>query len=505
MNNLLYQTIKLYCFTICSYLIPMTRFIPPQKSNSYHSKLIHLILLWSVIVIGTIFAYTNSYEIAQQIIETKNTIVNEGTKLVAKNIGTSMKKDDQWNINILLAGYGGDFHDWWYLTDSMMLVSYNPNHHSISMISLPRDLFVNNNGRLQKLNAVLASNYASSKDLNQATLALNTKLNEITGLEVYYYGLVDFEWFANFIDTLWWLEIDIPKAIYDTRYPWPNRSYRTFSIKSWPQHIDGPTALKYARSRYSTSDFDRSERQQLIIKSTIEKFQEWWLSIEKIKSLHSTYQQYITTNISVDEMIGLLRYDTRVPHLHSFNFTTECANTIRQRMQPWCLLYNVIQADFNNMAGMLPFGASRNKLSHYPYTRGFSRFVTYHGGLFNEERTLRIYNAIDPNYAKSYRYRSWLASNLALLLKRHGIPVEKVDNSTDYHTNTKAIIYGSGDHTQTIATLQTLFPIEEIEIYPWTIDINGNEFPNHVDIYLWNSFIDLFGSQPFSTYLSYAQ
>ncbi|HCB51466.1 TPA: hypothetical protein DEP21_02725 [Patescibacteria group bacterium] len=72
------------------------------------------------------------------------------------------------------------------------------------------------------------------------------------------------------MDTLSGVTIDVPKTIHDTTYPDQNMGYMTFHVNSGINTFDGKTALMYARSRHSTSDFDRSLRQQQIVQAVID-------------------------------------------------------------------------------------------------------------------------------------------------------------------------------------------------------------------------------------------
>lgn len=78
--------------------------------------------------------------------------------------------------------------------------------------------------------------------------------------------MIDFAGFKDIINILGGISIDVPESILDREYPDNNWGYMTFQVQKGLQNFDGDTALKYARSRHSTSDFDRSNRQQLIIK-----------------------------------------------------------------------------------------------------------------------------------------------------------------------------------------------------------------------------------------------
>ena len=95
---------------------------------------------------------------------------------------------------------------------------------------------------------------------------LAEKVSEITGQSIDEYMVIDFSGFKSIVDALGGIEIDVPKDLVDREYPDNNWGYEVFSVRRGLQTFNGERALKYARSRHSTSDFDRSERQQLIIK-----------------------------------------------------------------------------------------------------------------------------------------------------------------------------------------------------------------------------------------------
>lgn len=55
-----------------------------------------------------------------------------------------MIKDDFGNINVMIVGYGGESHAGGYLADSIMVASFNPKLGAVTMLSVPRDLYVYN-------------------------------------------------------------------------------------------------------------------------------------------------------------------------------------------------------------------------------------------------------------------------------------------------------------------------------------------------------------------------
>lgn len=105
-------------------------------------------------------------------------------------------------------------------------------------------------------------------------------------------------------------------------------AYTTFSIKKGLQTLDGQTALKYARSRHSTSDFDRSRRQQLVIKAVKEKLFSMNIltSPTKIKSLYYAIISHIKTDLTLAQLVslGLFAKDIPTENILAFNLNDSC-------------------------------------------------------------------------------------------------------------------------------------------------------------------------------------
>ncbi len=128
---------------------------------------------------------------------------------------------------------------------------------------------------------------------------------QITGVPIPYYMFVDFDGFISLIDSLSGINVNVPQSLVDTSYPGPNNNYITFSIQSGQQVLDGETALKYARSRHSTSDFSRALRQQLIIKAMVDKVL-GSISITNPGSVRKVYKEFtevMKTNIGFKQIM----------------------------------------------------------------------------------------------------------------------------------------------------------------------------------------------------------
>ncbi len=145
------------------------------------------------------------------------------------------------------------------------------------------------------------------------------------------------------------------------------------------QHFDGETALKYARSRHTTSDFSRSARQQQIIQAIITKL----LSspdirnVSTIKKLYAQYTSMVKTNISLKEIIGMLQYVFSLQHIFNFGLTSECGYRSYESSKPGCFLYVPSRDAFNGASVMIVNGATASDLDNYAYTQNFGYFVAH--------------------------------------------------------------------------------------------------------------------------------
>ncbi len=178
--------------------------------------------------------------------------------------GSELTGEEDGRVNFLLMGNPGDpSHDGPNLTDTIILASYDVEQGYLNMFSLPRDLWVNMPGYGNtKINAVYE--IGRSDDGNGAA-ALRETVEQLVGLEIPYYMRVDFEGFEKIVDELGGVTVEVKKDLVDPYYPGPNDGYETLEIKAGPQTMDGDMALRYVRSRQTTSDFDRALRQQEVL------------------------------------------------------------------------------------------------------------------------------------------------------------------------------------------------------------------------------------------------
>ncbi|OGJ43892.1 hypothetical protein A3J23_03435 [Candidatus Peregrinibacteria bacterium RIFCSPLOWO2_02_FULL_48_14] len=178
-------------------------------------------------------------------------------------------------------------------TDSIMVASINEEKEKISLFSIPRDLYIN--GR--RINA-----YYTYYGVDQ----LERMVESVTGLEMDKYVQVDLAGFTEIVDILGGLDIYVSEDIYDSLYPNGKGGYLTYSISKGLHQMDGTEALRYARSRESTSDFDRSERQQVVMTAVRNKLMELdgLMDIKQLTAIFQTVMEYTATNMDLLDIVG---------------------------------------------------------------------------------------------------------------------------------------------------------------------------------------------------------
>jgi LCP family protein required for cell wall assembly len=237
-------------------------------------------------------------------------------------------------VNILVMGYGGSGHDGAYLTDSLVVMSLMPQSHHTTLVSVPRDLWIQyppSSGNYNKINAVypIASN--NNADPVAGGDAVAQKVSLVTGMDVKYWITINFAGFRDFINAIGGVDVNVPDA-FKANYPANddptiNASWKKIHFVKGLQHMDGETAIEYARARYvldnpaEGTDFARSARQQLIMKAALSKLKDWhtWPSFfSALDALKHT----IYTNLSLADLAQFaLKMDLNNAHRVGLSFS----------------------------------------------------------------------------------------------------------------------------------------------------------------------------------------
>ncbi len=264
-------------------------------------------------------------------------IVIKGTKLssfatLAKNFifvpQSSVKIIDD-RVNILVMGKGGGSHKAPDLTDTMILASISIKDDKITLINLPRDIWISD--LRTKLNSIYY--WGNQKRAGGGAVLTKSVVEEISGYPIQYSVVIDFKGFTKFIDLLGGIEVDVENSFIDEKYPITGKEddlckeetastvkldsmngdkeykcrYETITFNKGKIKMDGETALKFVRSRNAEgdegTDFARGARQEKVVLAMVRKI----LSInilvkpKRMIELKNEVVKYIETDITPKE------------------------------------------------------------------------------------------------------------------------------------------------------------------------------------------------------------
>lgn len=321
-------------------------------------------------------------------------------------------------VNVLLLGIAGGKHDGPNLTDTIIVASYDTKSHNVVLISLPRDLWVEQHK--SKINALYAFGLEKGDGLGPDQKAVG----EILGISIPYSIRIDFSGFEKAVDLVEGIDVDVPKSFDDYMYPvvgkeadmcgfeekdmtlddnkskelgvspgaykalvdadgkvatvsadpkgivytddqvgkfFPCR-YEHLKFKKGTTHLDGEAALKFVRSRHGSNgegtDFARSRRQQLVLQSFRSKI----LSLEtltdfgKIIDLIKTFGSSVETNIPQKDYIEFAKLARKIEGMQSFVIDGSGSNP---------LLVTPPAADYGGAWVLVPAGGGYTKIHQF--------------------------------------------------------------------------------------------------------------------------------------------
>jgi len=166
-------------------------------------------------------------------------------------------------------------------SDTLLLLRFDPVSGWGSLVSIPRDTVAPIPGFDDaKINAAFSRGYTNAESLYGAgtdpaaagaALAADTveqflELGE-QNTRIDYAATINFDGFADLIDALGGIDVDVPRPIVDNEYPTDDFGITTIRFDAGPQHMNGEQALQYVRTRHADSDFGRGQRQQQVVQA----------------------------------------------------------------------------------------------------------------------------------------------------------------------------------------------------------------------------------------------
>jgi LCP family protein required for cell wall assembly len=195
----------------------------------------------------------------------------------------------------------------------MMLATMDPVSRTVGLFSIPRDLWVNIPGfGYGKINTAYYLGELYDLTGGGPALAMQT-VEELLGVEINYYAQIDFSAFENFIDEIGGINVNVP---YELSVD-PIGPHNTVTLPEGIQHLDGPTALAYARNRETFgADFDRADRQQQVVMAMFDQITSFG-TLPKIitnsPTIYNNLRSGIHTNLNLKETISLAWTIVQIP------------------------------------------------------------------------------------------------------------------------------------------------------------------------------------------------
>jgi polyisoprenyl-teichoic acid--peptidoglycan teichoic acid transferase len=279
------------------------------------------------------------------------------------NRNIELKQTDS-QINVLLLGIGGGNHDGTNLTDTIIFANINPKANNVTLVSLPRDLWVPD--MKYRINVAYAEGEAKRK--GGGLILAEKVVSKILGKDVDYGFRIDFDGFIKAVDLIGGIEIEVERSFDDYAYPIDGKEndscgYSDNEIKDFTatvsaevdiqekfscrykhlhfdkgiQLMNGNTALEYVRSRHAEgeegSDFARSRRQSKVIKAFKDKIFSMQLITNpgKLFSLYDIVRQSIDTDIKDDEFDDFIKLFGKMNNAKTQNAIIDTGDIAKNR------------------------------------------------------------------------------------------------------------------------------------------------------------------------------
>ena len=378
-----------------------------------------------------------------------------------------LKGEGSGRVNILLLGRGGGKHDAPDLTDTMMLASVDPVNHTATLFSIPRDLWVDipNRGAM-KINAAwetgefkyLGRVSPGSTNANAIQAGFDEAdhvVESVLGVTINYNMVVDFQAFRQAVDTVNGVTVNVPTDLIDPTMAWEN-NHSPVLAKAGIQNFDGKHALIYVRSRETTSDFARSQRQRSVMLALKDKAETLGTigNPLKLAGLMNAFGNNVKTDLSLDNANRLYNILRRVP-----DASITSASLVDENHQL------VTTGNLNGQSVVLP----KAGLFNYKDIQTFVRSQLKDPYIVREHAKVLVLNGST---------QEGLATAQANELKSYGYNVVGTGNApTNAYGETTLVNLSHGRNNYTAHYLEQRFNVSSVSMLPDpAIQTNGADF-----------------------------
>ncbi len=215
-----------------------------------------------------------------------------GTKVLTTDVNDLPPEAYELGYHALVNSFDG-------LSDTMLLVRFNPHSDQLVVLSLPRDTRTLVQGRMTKLNE---ANYEGGPALSAQSVS-----DLLGGVEIDRYVRINVQGVEKLVDALGGVEVNVPK---DMKYQ-DDSQHLYINLKAGNQHLDGDQALQFLRFRYDDNgDIGRIQRQQMLMRAILEQALNP-KTIARLPKILSVIQSHVDTNLSVEELLALAGFASK--------------------------------------------------------------------------------------------------------------------------------------------------------------------------------------------------
>ncbi|MEL6493268.1 MAG: LCP family protein [Cyanobacteria bacterium J06634_6] len=196
-------------------------------------------------------------------------------------------------------GYDALVNSFEGLSDTMLLLRFDPRDQQVTVVSVPRDTRTNVDGLVTKINE---ANREGGPALSaQAVSEL------MGGVPIDRYMRINVQGVEKLIDALGGVKVNVPK---DMKYQ-DDSQHLYINLKAGEQRLDGDKALQFLRFRYDDNgDIGRVQRQQQFMRALTEQALNP-TTISRLPKILSVIQSHVDTNLSVEELVALVGYSSQ--------------------------------------------------------------------------------------------------------------------------------------------------------------------------------------------------
>lgn len=330
-----------------------------------------VLMLMIVIVFGTIlYARVVSSYSGANLRETTKTIVDS-------RFHAPVQTDGRKNILVLGTDVLGNRDSDTIRTDTLMVASISVDSGKITLISLPRDLWIASQSA--KINSIYQQDLqAKSLPTGQAGSQLSAIVGDITSLTIHHTVVIDIATVAKIVDAFGGIDINVERSFVDYQFPRsdvdvrvvrdPKKLYEVVAFTSGIEHMSGDRVLKYIRSRHSNdpiegSDDARVKRQQLVIATLLSKVKDPTLvrQPEVLGKLYKIYRDEFEKALSMEEIGSVawqLMIHHRSPEIQSYQLPIEGVSehpvlTHPERFPGGAWVYVPIKSDWSDVHAVI--------------------------------------------------------------------------------------------------------------------------------------------------------